>query len=87
MPRSDKLPSSISQLVRRQALELSPNRFAADTEHLLAVIKRSLAHLALSDPSHQVGAHEATKPRFCPNCADPVEVDETICDKCGMKLV
>src|SRR6266508_1461271 len=31
MPRADELPDSLSKLVRRQALELSPSRFEFDT--------------------------------------------------------
>lgn len=42
MPRAADLPPSLAPLVRRQALELSPNRFAADTSHLLDVIERTL---------------------------------------------
>ncbi len=35
MPRADELPDSLSKLVRRQALELSPSRFDFDTSRLL----------------------------------------------------
>ena len=42
MPRADQLPPSIAPLVRRQALELSPTRFRADTERLLDVMERTL---------------------------------------------
>ena len=45
MPRADQLPTSIAPLVRRQALELSPTRFRADTERLLDVMERTLADL------------------------------------------
>ncbi len=45
MPRGDELPPSIAPLVRRQALELSPNRFKADTERLLDVMERTLVDL------------------------------------------
>jgi glycerophosphoryl diester phosphodiesterase len=45
MPRADQLPPSIAPLVRRQALELSPTRFRADTERLLDVMERTLANL------------------------------------------
>ena len=86
MPRSDRLPPSVSPLVRRQALELSPNRFAADTERLVRVIERSLANVAHSSSQHARQGPEVVRPKFCPNCADPVDVGETTCDKCGMKL-
>ncbi len=45
MPTADQLPPSIAPLVRRQALELSPNRFKADTDRLLDVISRTLSDL------------------------------------------
>jgi glycerophosphoryl diester phosphodiesterase len=45
MPRGDQLPPSIAPLVRRQALELSPNRFRADTDRLLDVMERTLVDL------------------------------------------
>ena len=50
MPRRDQLPESISAVSRRQALELSPHRFGADTSQLLDVIQRTLAKLRQGDP-------------------------------------
>ena len=43
MPRADELPDSLSRLVRRQALELSPARFDFDTGRLLKVLDTALA--------------------------------------------
>jgi YVTN family beta-propeller protein len=43
MPRADELPDSLARLVRRQALELSPNRFDFDTSRLVKVLDRTLA--------------------------------------------
>jgi hypothetical protein len=43
MPRPDQLPASLAKLARRNALEVSPNRFASDTGRLLAVLERTLA--------------------------------------------
>jgi hypothetical protein len=43
MPRQEQLPASLAPLVRRQALELTPTRFAADTARLLSVLERTLA--------------------------------------------
>jgi TIR domain len=42
MPRADQLPASLARLVRRQALELSPSRFASDTGRLLRVLDTTL---------------------------------------------
>ena len=43
MPRADELAPSLAKLVRRQALELSPSRFAFDTGRLLKVLDNTLA--------------------------------------------
>jgi ABC-type amino acid transport substrate-binding protein len=45
MPRADNLPDSLARLVRRQALELSPNRFNFDISRLLKVLDRALAEV------------------------------------------
>jgi TIR domain len=42
MPHADELPGSLAALVRRQALELSPDRFYFDTGRLLEVLERTL---------------------------------------------
>src|SRR6266508_3378311 len=46
MPDVDQLPPSLAKLVRRQALELSPNRFEFDTGRLLKVLDKTLAEAA-----------------------------------------
>ncbi len=46
MPRPDELPPTLSGLVRRQSLELSPSRFAADLGRLLNVLDKTLADTA-----------------------------------------
>jgi TIR domain len=43
MPDTDQLPASLGKLVRRQALELNPNRFEADTRRLVRVVEKTLA--------------------------------------------
>jgi hypothetical protein len=45
MPRATDLPPSLVRLVRRQALELSPNRFQLDTSRLLRVLEKTLAEV------------------------------------------
>src|SRR5512132_2843024 len=45
MPRAEELPDSLANLVRRQALELSPVRFDFDTSRLLKVLDRTLAEV------------------------------------------
>src|SRR6266536_3608647 len=56
MPRADELPDSLSKLVRRQALELSPSRFEFDTSRLLKVLDWTLAEVrkAHDDPVSKV---------------------------------
>jgi ABC-type amino acid transport substrate-binding protein len=46
MPTAEELPGSLAKLVRRQALELSPNRFEFDTSRLLRVLDKTLAEAA-----------------------------------------
>lgn len=43
MPQAQELPASLGKLVHRQALELDPNRFEADTRRLLRVVEKTLA--------------------------------------------
>lgn len=45
MPRADELPAGLVGLERRQALELSPNRFEYDTSRLLKVLDMTLAEV------------------------------------------
>ena len=40
MPRADDLPTSLAKLARRQALELSPNRFDSDLSRLFKVLEQ-----------------------------------------------
>jgi hypothetical protein len=42
MPRPEELPESLRRLVRRQALQLSPERFEFDTNRLLKVLEATL---------------------------------------------
>ena len=43
MPHAEELPPTLASLSHRQALELSPARFHADTERLLDVLAKTLA--------------------------------------------
>jgi hypothetical protein len=43
MPRADDLPASLAKLARRQALELSSNRFDLDARRLLRALDRTFA--------------------------------------------
>jgi ABC-type amino acid transport substrate-binding protein len=45
MPRADELPPSLARLARRQALELNPNRFDADTSRLIDVLDRNITEI------------------------------------------
>jgi len=45
MPRAEDLPAGLAGLARRQALELSPNRFEYDTNRLLRVLDATLAEV------------------------------------------
>lgn len=50
MPRADELPVTIAALARRQALELSPDRFEFDTSRLLKVLRKTLAEQRIRQP-------------------------------------
>lgn len=71
MPRGDQLPPSIAPLVRRQALELSPTRFRADTDHLLDVMERTLSEL--HDEPAAEGPADAPAP--APKASPPAETE------------
>jgi uncharacterized RDD family membrane protein YckC len=49
MPRATELPPSLAMLVRRQALELHPNRFDFDTGRLLRVLERTLVEVRTAE--------------------------------------
>jgi hypothetical protein len=63
MPRPDQLPASLASLARRQALELSPNRFRSDTGRLLRVLNKMAAEKAerevAAQPAREAAAREA----------------------------
>src|SRR5206468_8639293 len=50
MPGEDRLPDSLSGLVRRQALFLSASRFGSDTARLLRVLDKTLAEVQAPPP-------------------------------------
>lgn len=58
MPDAGDLPFSLAKLVRRQALELSPNRFDSDLSRLLRVLDSTLAE-AQAPPAGQEPAPAA----------------------------
>ena len=68
MPRAEELPDSLAELVRRQALELSPARFDFDTGRLLKVLDRALAEArtAPAQPSPTPSVPPAARPRRRP---------------------
>jgi hypothetical protein len=49
IPDADELPESLSGLVRRQALELSPSRFESDTGRLLRVLDWTLVDVRAAE--------------------------------------
>ena len=59
MPRGDELPASIAALVRRHALELSPNRFRADTDRLLETMDRTLTGMRDAQTAPMMAVDEA----------------------------
>jgi TIR domain len=63
MPRAEELPDSLVALVHRQALELSPARFAADTGRLLRVLDKTLGEVqSAGEPSETVSTPPRPEP-------------------------
>jgi hypothetical protein len=62
MPRANDLPDSLARLVRRQALELSPNRFDFDISRLLKVLDKTLTEVRTG----QFGALSTAPPEVPP---------------------
>src|SRR3954464_10854945 len=60
MPHADQLPASLGKLVNRQALELDPNRFEADTRRLVRVLEKTLAE---EEARREAGARRAAEKR------------------------
>lgn len=82
MPHADDLPSSLRELVRRQAVELSPSRFEIDADRLLAVLQEGPSHPELSEakgeapsgigPNERRDAHAGTTGPVNPGAAGAV---------------
>jgi hypothetical protein len=70
MPRAEDLPESLSRLVRRQALELSPSRFDFDTDRLVRVLDRSLSE-ARGEATTDSVAGPSTPPSSEPGPSTP----------------
>jgi hypothetical protein len=74
MPRNEQLPPSLVKLSRRQALELSPQRFQYDTDRLLRVLDKTVSEEMEKRPLKQNhGAAESSDPYLSDGLtSDPV---------------
>ena len=81
MPREEELPPSLSPLARRQALELSPARFSADTSKLLAVLERALAEARTAEELER-----APKPPKPPEPPEPPGRGRPLKERPGLLL-
>lgn len=70
MPQAAELPASLEPLARRQALELSHNRFTTDTSHLLAVLDTVVDHVA-GEPPQAAPPAAGTRGQETPDPAPP----------------
>lgn len=62
MPREDELPPDLQPLARRQAMELSPARFASDSDRLLRALERALAEAHTPQGAPSAGAAAGPEP-------------------------
>src|SRR5271165_4018575 len=53
MPRSPQLPEDLQAIVRRQAVELSHNRFATDSERIIQAINRAFEKAAAEEAERE----------------------------------
>ena len=62
MPRSRDLPNELQSLVRRNALEVSHNRFRTDSERLINALERALKKTTEERPERTLpGSQGRTK--------------------------
>jgi hypothetical protein len=64
MPRAEELPAGLAGLARRQALELSPNRFEYDTNRLLRVLDATLAEVRTARESTTMTTEPVAQPWY-----------------------
>jgi TIR domain-containing protein len=64
MPRAEELPAGLAGLARRQALELSPNRFEYDTHRLLRVLDGTLAEVRMAGASTTLTREPTAQPSY-----------------------
>jgi len=64
MPRAEELPAGLAGLARRQALELSPNRFEYDTNRLLRVLDATLAEVRTARESTTITTEPVAQPWY-----------------------
>jgi hypothetical protein len=73
MPRANQLPESLARLVRRQALQLSSDRWALDIQPLLRVLDRTLTE------AQERGQQEAERTdRSQKHARQPAEADTAL---------
>src|SRR5271165_2602801 len=53
MPRSPQLPEDLQPIVRRQAVELSHNRFATDSERIIQAVNRAFEKAAAEEAERE----------------------------------
>jgi hypothetical protein len=75
MPDAAELPKSLARLVRRQALELSPSRFASDTGRLLSVLERTLVEVR-TEHDDAASLRESAEKRPAPSTTEVQEASE-----------
>ena len=71
MPSADELPDSMARLARRQALELSPDRFEFETTRLLSALDEALDEIKAAQTEPDATAQVAQATAIRPSTALP----------------
>jgi len=77
MPEPSELPTDISKITRRQAIEISDSRFHQDADRLIEALSAALSDRTLQErprPAARNDTHEKSKPRMWPWLAGAMTV-------------
>jgi hypothetical protein len=85
MPRSRDLPDDLKSLARRNALEVSHNRFRADLERLIGAVQRAVEETTAQNREHEPSA-KPTAPVAAMTSSPPVITTPSVEEKARSAL-